>query len=517
MPGQARSLPSRPSLRYLKLEAKRRLAAREFPTLHDAQAAIAREYGLPGWAALKQRVASQSERESHALTELRWVVARFRDAGEPGWAPPGEHELRQHFSDQVLNVVPAAELVAALVSIAPDLHGDLVVVDWAPLGARARIEGTELLASAEAGPPHRLTGVTRVPLGSRITDARVAAPPAARTLGDVPAEVAGIADWAFAELGLVGLILAGGGPGTRAWAIAKGWANLERAEVLDTGHRLPASGVAALVTTTAVLRLVADGRFGLDTPANDHLRTVRLADDTITVRELLSHRSGIDNVPANPAELYADSVPDLVALTGPVIGCGGPRGEVRPANSGCAVLGQLVADVTGWPYADAATRLVLQPLGMSRSSFPARAADIGPDAVTGYSVTAAGTFEPAPAGVCVMPAAGGLWATAADLVRLGTRWSSLLPAALAREALAPQAPGGRGDGRAGLGWIIRPRGETAFLAGASFDSAASLSVRIRGTLSQLIVTNRAVPVDAIERRMVRSWTNPAHSGLGETS
>jgi hypothetical protein len=41
-----RTLPARPSLRHLKLEAKRRLAAGEFVTLHAAQTAIAREHGL---------------------------------------------------------------------------------------------------------------------------------------------------------------------------------------------------------------------------------------------------------------------------------------------------------------------------------------------------------------------------------------------------------------------------------------------------------------------------------------
>jgi hypothetical protein len=45
-----RTLPARPSLRHLKLEAKRRLASGEFVTLHDAQSAIAREHGLSSWA-----------------------------------------------------------------------------------------------------------------------------------------------------------------------------------------------------------------------------------------------------------------------------------------------------------------------------------------------------------------------------------------------------------------------------------------------------------------------------------
>jgi hypothetical protein len=56
----ARSLPDRPNLRYLKLEAKRRLSAGEFPALYEAQLALAREHGLPSWAALKLVVDARS-------------------------------------------------------------------------------------------------------------------------------------------------------------------------------------------------------------------------------------------------------------------------------------------------------------------------------------------------------------------------------------------------------------------------------------------------------------------------
>ena len=199
----------------------------------------------------------------------------------------------------------------------------------------------------------------------------------------------------------------------------------------------------------------------------------------------------------------------MAAVTGPVVGCGGPRGVVRPTNSGCAVLGQLIADVTGSPYAAAVTSLVLRPLGMSRSAFPARAADIGPGAVTGYAVTAAGAFEPVPATVCTLQAAGGLWATAADLVRLGTGWSSLLPAELAREALAPQAASESGEGHAGLGWLIRPRGDTAVLGGWGPDGIAALTIRLRDSRTHLIVASRLVLLESVDDRLLRSWTNPS--------
>ena len=192
--------------------------------------------------------------------------------------------------------------------------------------------------------------------------------------------------------------------------VATGHANLGRPAWTGTsrcepGHRFPVPGVTALVTATAVLRLVAEGRLDLDAPANDQLRAVRLADDSVTVRDLLSHTGGVDS----PAELYADSVPELAELMGPVIACGGPRGTVWPSNGGICVLGQLIADVTGMPYAEAAARLVLEPLGMRDSRFPATAADIGPDAVTCYTATPDGALEPFPARVCTMQAVAGLW------------------------------------------------------------------------------------------------------------
>jgi CubicO group peptidase (beta-lactamase class C family) len=508
MPPRQRPLPTHPSLRYLKLAAKRRLAAGEFPSLHDAQQAIASEYGQPSWAALKDFISGQPPVRSQALPHLEWVIARFADAGEPAWTPPGEQELLQHFSEQVLAVLPAGALVAQIASSSLDLHADLLVIEQEPLVVRARIAGAEVIAVAEQPPPHRLAGLHVIPLGGRITDARAATPPTS-VIGEVPAGVAAIADEAYAELGPAALVIAGGDRDRPAWAVAKGWANLERSEPLNPGHLLPAAGLSALVTVTAVLRLAAEGRVGLDRPANDLLRTVRLADDTITVRELLSYSSGIDDLPANPAELFGPSVREVAAVIGPVVGCGGPRGVVRPTNSGCAVLGQLIADVTGSPYAAAVTSLVLLPLGMSRSAFPASAAGIGPGAVTGYTVTAAGAFEPVPATVCTLQAAGGLWATAADLVRLGTGWSSLLTAELAREALVPQAASESGEGHAGLGWLIRPRGDTAVLGGVGPDGIASLTIRMRDNRTHLTMASRLVLLDSVDDRLLRSWTNPS--------
>ena len=72
-----RSLPDYPSLRYLKVEAKERTRSGELAALHEAQLAIAREHGLPGWSALCRMPA-----QSWVLPHVRWLKSRFRDAGE---------------------------------------------------------------------------------------------------------------------------------------------------------------------------------------------------------------------------------------------------------------------------------------------------------------------------------------------------------------------------------------------------------------------------------------------------
>jgi CubicO group peptidase (beta-lactamase class C family) len=503
MPDRTRSLPSRPSLRYLKLEAKRRVAAGEFPALHQAQAAIAREHGQPSWMALRQVISDQPEPVSHALAQVRWIIDRFAGADEPGWTAPGEHEMRLHFDDRFLAAIPADDLVAQLAGVAANLRDEVVVIARAPLQVQVRIAGFQYLAAVEADPPHRLIGLQGFPLGARVTDPRVTARPAARSRGEVPAGITEITGEAFAELGLPALALAGGGRDTPAWAVAQGWADLDSGEILDAGHVFPAPGVTALVTATAVLRLVADGRLGLDSAAAGEMRTVRLADDTITIRELLSHTAGVDSPAAT--DLFADHVPDLAALLGPVIACSGPRGVAEPSNGGYAVLGQLIADVTGSSYADAVTALVLDPLAMSDSRFPASSADLRPGAVTGYDLTAAGVFVPVPARICTIPAIAGLWATAADLVRLGAGWDTLLPAALAREALTPQAESSPGGRPVGLGWLLGQGGIAAH-AGGGPGATATLVVRAGDHRVLATLTSRMISLDPVNDRVLRSWT-----------
>lgn len=506
MSDHSRSLPGRPSLRHLKIEAKRRLRAGEFTTLGEAQLSLAREHGQPSWAALKRLVEGRDAPEGHASRQLRWIAARFADADAPTWSAPAEGELREHFHEQLLDAMPPEELLPRLVALAPRLHGDPVLVEDTATHALTRIDSAELgavvqiQAVVEPTPPHRLVGL-RVHPTAKVDDPRLAAPDT-RTEGRVPAVASEVAALALAELGLPGLALAATDATDGVWALARGWACLDPLEPLTTRHRFPAGSVTSLVTATAVLRLIAAGRVGLDEPANRHLHTVRLADPAVTVRDLLGHTAGVDL----PDQTLAERVPDPLDLFGPVIPCGRPRGRHLRSDAGYATLGLVVENLTGSPCPQAITDLVLRPLGMDDSFFPTRRSAVsrGTEAVTGYVASGEdGTLLARPERVSTMPAAGGLWTTASDLARFGLGWHTLLPEALAHQALTPHAdlPGGS---RAGLGWQLDRTGDIAGCEGHLPGASASLVLRVRDRRVHAALSSRSVPIEPVNGRVLRA-------------
>jgi CubicO group peptidase (beta-lactamase class C family) len=495
----SRDLPDRLSLRHSKLEAKRRLAAGEFTTLHDAQLAVAREHGMSSWAALKEHIAGAEAGDGHVLAQVRWVFGRYADADAPGWAAPARDELSEHFTEQLLTLVPPRTAAAILGSVASKLQEDLVVIDADSLHLKAKVADLLVEATAEVDAPHRLSALALVPGGAPATDPRLAQPPTV-SLGLVPEPVPGVVEDSYVQLGLPGLTAAGeqpGGTGREVWACSRGWADLERNVPLDPGHRFPAYGITTLVTSTAVLCLVADGAVRLDGPVNGHLRSLRVADDAVTVRELLSHTGGVDSPPSAWAEVAAD----VADVLGPVVGCSGPRSEFAYSSGGYAVLGQVIADVTGSSFAAAATRLVLEPLGMADSWFPSQA-PVSPDTACGYRLTPEGAFEPEPLPTFALQSAGGLWSTGPDLVRFGSRWRTLLPAELAGQALRPQAQQYDSAAEIGLGWLLRRPMDAAGHSGGGPGSSASLVMRPSTGRTSVVLTNRLVPLEPVNARLI---------------
>ncbi len=136
------------------------------------------------------------------------------------------------------------------------------------------------------------------------------------------------------------------------------------------------ASVSKTFTALAVMQLVDEGRVSLDEPVCTYLPWFELADSkasqAITVRELLSHTSGLGpyaefGVASVTGE--GDSIGWLVErmkklkLTAP------PGTKFQYNNANYIILGKLIQIVSGMTYEDYIRQNIFEPLGMARSYF----------------------------------------------------------------------------------------------------------------------------------------------------
>ncbi len=161
---------------------------------------------------------------------------------------------------------------------------------------------------------------------------------------------------------------------TTVWARGFGYANPADSvpATADTPYRV--ASVSKLFTDLAVMQLVEAGRVSLDSPVARYVPEVHPISgfsQPITLRELLSHRSGLVREP--PVGNYFDPAsPSLAATALSLDGTTviyAPGSRTKYSNAAIALAGYVVERVTGEPFAAHLLRAVLEPLGMRSSSF----------------------------------------------------------------------------------------------------------------------------------------------------
>ena len=183
----------------------------------------------------------------------------------------------------------------------------------------------------------------------------------------------------LAEEGLVGA----------AWATVHpdGSIRTGAAGYRDNSERLPfaaqtrfhVGSVAKAVLATGILRLVTENRIALDEPVTRYLPAVRFENpwapaEPVTIRHLLDHTSGLDD--ARLWQMFsATAEPDAPLSAAFSRSTGSLRIRVRPgerlsySNTGYALLGMVIEAVTGARYESYLDTHLLEPLGMSDSTF----------------------------------------------------------------------------------------------------------------------------------------------------
>jgi CubicO group peptidase (beta-lactamase class C family) len=185
-------------------------------------------------------------------------------------------------------------------------------------------------------------------------------------------------------------------------------------------------------TAASVLQLRDAGALSLDTPLREVLpwaESIGLPASAPAMRiaHLLTMTAGFPTDDPWGDRHESTAIADFDAIVaGGLTLCRPPGIEFEYANIGYALLGRVIAQVTGTPYTDVVREQVLEPLGMRSTTFDARAAE---GRTTGMHPSAAGLVEQTEGQPGAFSPMGGLWSTVADIARwvdfMESAWSDV--------------------------------------------------------------------------------------------
>lgn len=131
----------------------------------------------------------------------------------------------------------------------------------------------------------------------------------------------------------------------------------------------PIASISKVVTALGAMQLVGAGKIDLDSDVNRYLKRVQNPAQgygPLTLRHLLSHTSGLDELPGRQFE--GKSPPDLATfLRTRLVRYRAPGQYTAYSSYGIALTGVLIEDVSGMSYADYVERHVFRPAGMIRA------------------------------------------------------------------------------------------------------------------------------------------------------
>ena len=199
--------------------------------------------------------------------------------------------------------------------------------------------------------------------------------------------------------------------GDQTRTFASGTADVKHRRRMQPDDRFPIMSITKTMVATTVLQLVADEKLKLNDTVEDIVPGLLPQGNRITIRDLLSHRSGLydlsrDHLPP-PRRMTDDSLIDAAAAH-PLEFPPGTSGIY--SNAGYEVLARVVERITGKSLAEAMAINVFGPAGMSDTKL------LGPPTVLGYNDSKV-IADPY---LRFISAAGGVVSTVADIDRFYT-------------------------------------------------------------------------------------------------
>ena len=238
--------------------------------------------------------------------------------------------------------------------------------------------------------------------------------------------------------GAVVSVVAGG---ETVFAQGYGLSDVERGTPMSaTDSLVRIASITKLFTWTAVMQQVEAGRLDLDADVNTYL-DVKVPDTfpaPVTLRNLMDHTAGFENVVVGTGARTASDVPPLHDY----LAANMPRRIYPPgvitaySNYGAGLAGYIVSRVSGEPYDQYVQRHLLDPLDMRHSTAtePVPAA-LASDLARSYN-TDDGAAETVPFTFDRMPPDGSISTTATDMARFAAAHLGHGPAVLGPATMA---------------------------------------------------------------------------------
>jgi len=194
------------------------------------------------------------------------------------------------------------------------------------------------------------------------------------------------------------------------------------------------------ISAVTVLRLADMGKLDLDAPIARHLPELPAANGAVTLRALLSNRSGIPN--GLSEALRKDASVGALEI-GPVEGAlrfGAGTPNARPGEkwdysvTNWLLVGAVVERANKKPFTETVEELVLAPAGVSNTGFAETGYEDAVGMAVAYAASGARKVSPAPP---MVAASGTLYSTVRDLVTLAdTVYATQLLSDKARKELS---------------------------------------------------------------------------------
>jgi CubicO group peptidase (beta-lactamase class C family) len=200
-----------------------------------------------------------------------------------------------------------------------------------------------------------------------------------------------------------------------------GQANVELSVPVTPDSVFKLASVTKPFTATALMMLVEEGKVSLDARIAGYLPRLPRQWANVTIRQLLSHTSGVADYLKAPRWSWQswrqDLTPDeFIKFASEARPSFAPGAGIRYSNTGFYLLGMVIEKVSGKPYGQFLAERIFQPLQMTATQRDTLT-EIVPHRVSGYVLSDGALRNAEYTSETWAYAEGGIISTAADLAK----------------------------------------------------------------------------------------------------